>query len=55
MDLEQARALDSHILLMLQVARNAASKVRPGGTLLFIGGTGGRRTGMAGSSSSVVR
>jgi len=31
-------------LLPLQVARNAASKVRPGGTLLFMGGTGGRRT-----------
>jgi len=31
-------------LLMLQVARNAVHKVRPGGTLLFIGGTGGRRT-----------
>jgi NAD(P)-dependent dehydrogenase (short-subunit alcohol dehydrogenase family) len=30
-------------LLPLQVARNAASKVRPGGTLLFMGGTGGRR------------
>src|SRR5208282_3151184 len=44
MDLEQARlALDEHLLLMLQVARNA-SKVRPGGTLVFIGGVGGRRT-----------
>jgi NAD(P)-dependent dehydrogenase (short-subunit alcohol dehydrogenase family) len=28
----------------LQVARNAVGKVRPGGTLLFMGGTGGRRT-----------
>ena len=27
-----------------QVARHAANKVRPGGTLLFMGGTGGRRT-----------
>ena len=45
MDIEQARsALDTHLLLMLQVARNAVHKVRPGGTLLFIGGTGGRRT-----------
>jgi NAD(P)-dependent dehydrogenase (short-subunit alcohol dehydrogenase family) len=44
MDLEQARrALDAHPLLMLQVARNAAHKVRPGGTLVFMGGTGGRR------------
>jgi NAD(P)-dependent dehydrogenase (short-subunit alcohol dehydrogenase family) len=44
MDIEQARrALDDHALLMLQVARNAAPKVRPGGTLVFMGGTGGRR------------
>jgi len=47
MDLEQARqALDTDPLLMLQVARNAAHKVRPGGTLVFMGGTGGRRPGM---------
>jgi NAD(P)-dependent dehydrogenase (short-subunit alcohol dehydrogenase family) len=32
-----------HILLALYVARNAANKVRPGGTLIFMGGTGGRR------------
>jgi len=44
MDFEQARgALEEHILLTLQVARNAVQKVRPGGTLLFMGGTGGRR------------
>ena len=44
LDYAQARrALDEHLLLMLQVARNAAGKVRPGGTLLFMGGTGGRR------------
>jgi NAD(P)-dependent dehydrogenase (short-subunit alcohol dehydrogenase family) len=47
MDFEQARrALDSHLLLMLEVARNAAHRVRPGGTLLFMGGTGGRRPGI---------
>ena len=47
MDFEQVRsALDTHLLLMLQVARNAAHKVRPGGTLLFMGGTGGRRPGI---------
>jgi NAD(P)-dependent dehydrogenase (short-subunit alcohol dehydrogenase family) len=51
MDLEQARrAFDTRLMLMLQVARNAAHKVRPGGTLLFMGGIGGRRicTGMGG-------
>src|SRR4029453_10439176 len=47
MDVAQARhALDEHLLLVLQVARNAAGKVRPGGTLLFMGGTGGRRPGV---------
>jgi len=47
MDFAQARrALDAHLLLALQVARNAAHKVRPGGTLLFMGGTGGRRPGI---------
>jgi NAD(P)-dependent dehydrogenase (short-subunit alcohol dehydrogenase family) len=47
MDFEEARrALDGHLLLMLQVARNAVHKVRPGGTLVFMGGTGGRRPGI---------
>ena len=46
MDFDQARrALDAHLLLALQVARHAAGKVRPGGTLLFMGGTGARRPG----------
>ena len=44
-DVEKARRdLEVHLLLPLQVARNAAGKVRGGGTLLFMGGTGGRRT-----------
>jgi NAD(P)-dependent dehydrogenase (short-subunit alcohol dehydrogenase family) len=36
-------ALGSHVVLGLEVARNAAGKMRPGGTLLLMGGTGGRR------------
>ena len=40
------RALDEHLLLLLQVARNTASKMKPGGTLLFMSGTGGRRPGL---------
>lgn len=36
--------IDSHLLLPIQIARNARGKVRAGGTLLFISGTGGRRT-----------
>jgi NAD(P)-dependent dehydrogenase (short-subunit alcohol dehydrogenase family) len=43
-DFERARRdVEAHLFLPLQVARHAASKVRPGGTLLFMGGTGGRR------------
>jgi len=37
------RDLETHVLLPIQIARNAIGKVRAGGTLLFIGGTGGRR------------
>src|SRR6516225_12007911 len=55
MDLAQARrALDASLLLVLQVARNAAPKVRPGGTLLFMGGTGGRRPGIGLGIASTV-
>jgi NAD(P)-dependent dehydrogenase (short-subunit alcohol dehydrogenase family) len=44
-DLEEARRdVDARLLLPLQVARHAAGKIRPAGTLLFVGGTGGRRT-----------
>ncbi len=44
-DFEKARrSVESHLFLPLQIARHAVDKVRPGGTLLFIGGTGGRRT-----------
>ena len=47
LEVEQARrALDEHLLLVLNVARNAADKVKPTGTLLFMGGTGGRRPGV---------
>ena len=47
LDFAQARqALSEHPMLVLQVARNAAGKMKPGGTLLFMGGTGGRRPGI---------
>ena len=43
LDFDEARRdVDVHLLLPLQVARKAAGKIRPGGTLLFIGGTAGR-------------
>ena len=37
--------LSSHLVLALEVTRHAVAKMRDGGTLLFIGGTGGRRIG----------
>ena len=46
-DFAQARRdVDEHLWLALHVAREAAGKVRPGGTLLFMSGTGGRRPGV---------
>jgi NAD(P)-dependent dehydrogenase (short-subunit alcohol dehydrogenase family) len=47
LDFTQARRLiDEHLLLPLHLARATAGKVRPPGTLLFMGGTGGRRPGL---------
>jgi NAD(P)-dependent dehydrogenase (short-subunit alcohol dehydrogenase family) len=44
MEPAQARdALSGHAVVALQIARSAAGQMRPGGTLLFMGGTGGRR------------
>jgi NAD(P)-dependent dehydrogenase (short-subunit alcohol dehydrogenase family) len=36
-------ALSDHVVLGLEVARNARGKMRPGGTLLLMGGTRGRK------------
>jgi NAD(P)-dependent dehydrogenase (short-subunit alcohol dehydrogenase family) len=45
LDLDEARRdVEAHLLLPLQVGRAAVGRVRAGGTLLFIGGTGGRRS-----------
>jgi NAD(P)-dependent dehydrogenase (short-subunit alcohol dehydrogenase family) len=49
-DIDFARAhreADEHLWLPLHIARRALGKVRAGGTLLFIGGTGGRRPSAA--------
>jgi NAD(P)-dependent dehydrogenase (short-subunit alcohol dehydrogenase family) len=40
---EVRRHIDGHLLMMLTVARHAAKKVKPGGALIFMGGTGARR------------
>jgi NAD(P)-dependent dehydrogenase (short-subunit alcohol dehydrogenase family) len=53
-DFAQARrALDEHLLLPLQVGRDAAGKVRPGGTLIFMTGTGNRRPGLGKAIAAV--
>jgi NAD(P)-dependent dehydrogenase (short-subunit alcohol dehydrogenase family) len=44
LDFDKAhRNYDAHVLLPLQVAREAAGKMPAGGTVLFMSGTGGRR------------
>jgi NAD(P)-dependent dehydrogenase (short-subunit alcohol dehydrogenase family) len=46
LDRERAhRDFDSHLWLAVAVAQHAPGRVRPGGTLLFMGGTGGRSRG----------
>jgi NAD(P)-dependent dehydrogenase (short-subunit alcohol dehydrogenase family) len=44
MELAEVReAISGHVVTYLDVARNAAGKMKPGGSLVFMGGTGGRR------------
>jgi NAD(P)-dependent dehydrogenase (short-subunit alcohol dehydrogenase family) len=46
MDAGQVReAVSEHMVLALEVARSAGGRMRPGGTLLLMGGTGARRVG----------
>src|ERR1700722_7756303 len=55
MDFTKIRDLiGGHLLLALYVARYAANKVRPGGTLIFMGGTGGRRPAIGMSIAGAV-
>ena len=55
MDFDEARrALAEHPMLMVGVARHAAAKVRPGGTLLFMGGTGARHPSVGVGISSAM-
>ena len=55
MDFEETRrALDEHLMLTLQVARNAVDRVRPTGSLVFMGGTGARRPGVGLAIASTV-
>ena len=43
-----------HLLQALYVSRNAINKVRPGGTVIFMGGTGGRRPAIGMSLAGAV-
>ena len=59
MDADQVRqALGDHVVLGLEVARAAAGKMRPGGSLTFMGGTGGwkisRDLGLASAATAVL-
>jgi NAD(P)-dependent dehydrogenase (short-subunit alcohol dehydrogenase family) len=59
MSAEQVRhALGDHVVVALEVARHAAARMRPGGTLLLMGGTGGRRIrpglGIASAATAVL-
>jgi NAD(P)-dependent dehydrogenase (short-subunit alcohol dehydrogenase family) len=56
-DLDRERAhqdFDEHVWLPVAVTQRAIGRVRPGGTLLFMGGTGGRRPELGGSLISAV-
>lgn len=55
MDFAKIRDLiGAYLLQALYVARSATNKVRPGGTLIFMGGTGARRPAAGLSISSAV-
>jgi len=55
LDFAQAhREVDEHLWLTLHVAREAAGKVRPGGTLLFMTGTDARRPAAGGPIVSAL-
>jgi NAD(P)-dependent dehydrogenase (short-subunit alcohol dehydrogenase family) len=55
MDFKKVRDLiGQHLIQALYVARNAINKVRPGGTLIFMGGTAGRRPAMGMSIAGAV-
>src|SRR5215213_6023279 len=51
---EVREALSDHVVMGLEVARNAVGKMRPGGTLLLMGGTGGRRISRQGGIVSAA-
>jgi NAD(P)-dependent dehydrogenase (short-subunit alcohol dehydrogenase family) len=54
-DFDKARRdINQHVFLPIEVARHAVGRVRPRGSLVFIGGTGGRRAGVGLSMISML-
>jgi len=54
-DLELARRdFDQHLFVPIEVARHALGKVRPSGSLVLIGGTGGRQPGIGRATISAM-
>ena len=54
-DFDRARReVDEHVLLAFDVARQIAGRVRPGGTLLLMSGTGARRPGIGLGVASAI-
>ncbi len=56
-DIDQAlarQAFDEHLWLPIAVAQHSVGKVRPGGTLLFMSGTGARRPALGLTLSSIA-
>ncbi len=57
LELEVAQArhvLSERLVMCLQIARFAADKMRPAGTVVFMGGTGARRPGIGRGIASIV-
>jgi NAD(P)-dependent dehydrogenase (short-subunit alcohol dehydrogenase family) len=47
MDFDEVQSdIDQHLVLRIRVAQHALRSMRPGGSLIFIGGTGSRRRGV---------
>jgi NAD(P)-dependent dehydrogenase (short-subunit alcohol dehydrogenase family) len=51
---ETRAALSDHLQLSIEVAKHAARSVRPGGSLLLVGGTGGRHIAIGNGIAAAV-
>ena len=55
MDFDRVRrSLDEHLVMSMQIARQAVDRVRPGGTLVFMAGAGARRPGIGLGVASIL-